>query len=50
MTDISILEEDVCSKLCILDANKSSGPDGWHPRFFKEAAFELTKPLTVLFQ
>ena len=37
-------------KLCSLDINKSLCPDGWHPRFFKEAAFELTKPLSVLFQ
>ena len=33
-----------------VDANKSPGPDGWHPHFFKEAALELSKPLAVLFQ
>jgi len=37
MADIRILEEDVYSKLCSLDITKLSGPDGWHPQFFKEA-------------
>ena len=36
MTDIHISEDNV--KLCSLDISKSPGPDGWHPRFFKEAA------------
>ena len=50
-TDIyNISEDNVYEKLCSLDINKSPGPDGWHPRFFKEAALELTKPLSVLFQ
>jgi len=50
LTDIRVSEEDVYDKLVNLDISKSPGPDFWHPRFFKEAAFELTKPLTVLFQ
>ena len=50
MTDIHISEDDAYEKLCSLDISKSSGPDGWHPRFFKEAALELTKLLSVLFQ
>jgi len=47
MADIRSLEEDVYRKL---DITKSSGPDGWHPWFFKKAAVELTKLLTFLFQ
>ena len=50
MADIQISDNDIYDKLCQLDANKSPGPDGWHPRFFKEAALELSKPLAVLFQ
>ena len=38
MADIQISEEDVYDKLSHLDVNKSPGPDGWHPRFFKETA------------
>ena len=45
MADIQISDNDIYDKLCHLDANKSPGPDGWHPRFFKEAALELSKPL-----
>ena len=47
MTDIHISEDDVYEKLCSLDI---SNPDGWHPRFFKEAALEFAKPLSVLFR
>jgi len=50
MTDIHTSEDNVYDKLCSLDIEKSSGPDDWHPRFFKEASFKLTKPLSVLFQ
>jgi len=50
ISDIHISDKDIYNKLCHLDANKSPGPDGWHPRFFKEAALELSKTLAVLFQ
>ena len=40
MTDLQVSEDGIYNKLCNLDANKSPGPDGWHPHFFKEAAFE----------
>ena len=42
MADIRILHGGryIYSKLCsLLDITISFGPDGWHPRFFKEAAF-----------
>jgi len=47
MSDIQISEDDVYDQLCHLNVNKSPGPDGWHSGFFKEAAAELVKPLTV---
>ena len=50
ITVFQVSEDDVYDKLNNIDVNKSAGPDGWHPRFFKEAAFELTKPLSILFQ
>ena len=50
MTDLQVSEDDIYNKLCNLGVNKSPGPDGWHPCFFKEAAFELTRPLSILFQ
>ena len=50
MTDLQVSEDGIYNKLCNLDVNKSPGPDGWHPHFFKEAAFELTKYLSILFQ
>ena len=33
-----------------LNINKSPGPDGIHPRIFKELAYELSEPLSFLFQ
>ena len=50
MIDLQVSEDDIYNKLCNLGVNKSPGPDGWHPCFFKEAAFELTRPLSILFQ
>ena len=47
MADIQMSDKD---KLCHLGANKSPGPDGWHPRFQRSIALELSKPLAVLFQ
>jgi len=32
-----------------LDVSKSPGPDGWHQRFRKESAEQLTVPLRILF-
>ena len=37
-------------KLQELDISKSPGPDGWHQRFLKESAEQLTVPLCVLFR
>ena len=50
MTNLQVSEDDIYNKLSNLDVNKSPGPDGWHPCFFKEAAFELTRPLSILFK
>lgn len=47
---IEINEEDVVKKLKALKINKSPGPDELHPRVLREAAEELAKPVTLLFQ
>lgn len=47
---IKIREEDVVKKLKDLNANKSPGPDLFHPRVLKEVAEELGPTITILFQ
>ena len=44
VTDIPIHSEAIYNQLCHLDTSKSPGPDGWHPRFLKEAAEQLITP------
>jgi hypothetical protein len=46
---IIINEEVVYSKLVNLNANKSPGVDGLHPKFLYELRDELVKPLSKLF-
>ncbi len=49
MTPLRISEEMVEKKLSELNPNKSPGPDSMHPRFLKEMATELKKPLAMLY-
>ena len=44
-----INEDEVRTKLCNLNVNKSSGPDGIHPRILRELSNQLCIPLTLLF-
>ena len=48
LDDITLTEEIIKNKLLKLNPNKSPGPDGWHPRVFKETAEALTPPLLIL--
>ena len=50
MIPIKITKDAILKKLSQLDINKSSGPDGIHPRVLKECAKELAAPLADLFQ
>jgi len=45
-----IQEEAVNDLLCHLDAYKSMGPDGIHPRVLREPAEELAKRLSSIYQ
>ena len=47
LSDVSITPEDVFTKLTSLKSFKSAGPDNLNPRVLKEAAFELSNPLSL---
>ena len=49
MKPLSIKEEQVKKILQKLKISKSPGPDGLHPRFLRELAPQLCKPLTLIF-
>ena len=50
MPPISITQDMVCNKLKKLEPAKSFGPDQLHPRLLKEAAQELSGPLSIFYQ
>ena len=50
LTSAEIEEEDVRQLLQKLKSNKSTGPDGVHPRVLREMATTLCKPLTTIFR
>ena len=47
---IEVTGNEVFKALSKLKPGKSAGPDDIHPAILCEAAAELTKPLTILFQ
>ena len=48
--DYMFLTHDISRRLSELDANKSTGPDGIHPRVLKNCAEALSIPLTLVFR
>ena len=50
LSTLNITKNDVLLALKALNVNKSSGPDGVHPRILKELANELCTPLHKLFE
>ena len=50
LSDIEITIDMVYTKLKLLNQNKSSGPDKWHPYFLRELADVICTPLAILFK
>lgn len=50
LSEITITEDIVFNKLNALNVNKSHGPDEIHNKMLYELRYELSKPLTELFQ
>ena len=49
LSHINISKNDVFLSLKSLNTNKSSGPDGVHPRILSELAYELSTPVHKIF-
>ena len=50
ISDLFITEAMVKKKLKLLNPNKSSGPDGLHPRILSELSEIISKPLSLIMQ
>ncbi len=50
LSDINIDKKDVTTRLSKIDPNKSPGPDGQHPRVYKELANVIDQPLCQIFR
>ena len=50
LDNVVFSDEDIRVLLVNIDPNKSSGPDGIHPRVLKECAEALKIPLFLLFR
>ena len=50
LTSINITPEEIKSKLSKLNASKSAGPDGIHPKILKEISAEISTPLSLLYK
>ena len=50
MMDVIVSPKLVEEKLMELNVNKATGPDEVHPRLLKEAAVELSLPLSIIFK
>jgi hypothetical protein len=48
LEDFHFSEKDVMDLLSALNASKSAGPDGFHPRVLKECSKSLSKPLYAI--
>ena len=49
LSSINVTQDQVLLALQSLNVNKSSGPDGLHPRILKELAVELSYPIHKIF-
>ena len=50
ISDLIITEGKIMKKLKSLNPNKSSGPDGLHPRILQELSEIISKPLSMIMQ
>ncbi len=50
LSDVNIDKKDVTIRLSKIDPNKSPGPDGQHPRVYKELANVIDQPLCQIFR
>ena len=50
MSSVQVSPECVWRQLCGLNPSKSTGPDHYHPRIFREVRGVLLRPLLLLFK